>query len=134
MDYSIIVGVQTATYDPYEPAVFTAGSPGQPWVCRNGNTLTAWYIGVIDFLQEWVFGKKVARVIKRPVAPQPQSTIPPPQYAEQFMRHFQTKFVGDAEAVSPDHYRIVSAGATIAREAHPDEEPQPEIADVANRV
>ena len=59
--------------------------------------------------QEWAFGKKVARVIKRPVAPQPQSTVPPPAYARQFMQHFSKKFVGDAQELPPGSF-VIPAG------------------------
>lgn len=65
---------------------------------RTGEVHTvAYYIGIIDFLQEWTPTKISAYMIKKMVAPQPQSTIPPGPYAEQFRNFFEHKWVGDAQ-------------------------------------
>ena len=47
-------------------------------------------------------------MIKKMVAPQPQSTIPPTPYSEQFATFFQEKWVGDAEADTGDTGRIAA--------------------------
>lgn len=46
---------------------------------------------IIDFLQRWTSGKKVARVVK--VLEPNKSTIPPGPYAERFLRHFKQRVV-----------------------------------------
>lgn len=70
---------------------------------RTGEVHTvAYYIGIIDFLQEWTPTKISAYMIKKMVAPQPQSTIPPGPYAEQFRNFFEHKWVGDANPVDGD--------------------------------
>ena len=47
-------------------------------------------------------------MIKKMVAPQPQSTIPPTPYSEQFATFFREKWVGDAEADTGDTGRIAA--------------------------
>lgn len=74
---------------------------------RTGEVHTvAYYIGIIDFLQEWTPTKISAYMIKKMVAPQPQSTVPPEPYGEQFRNFFEHKWVGDAQA---------GEGETVAR-------------------
>jgi hypothetical protein len=99
MDYSIIVGVQRQeNYTPGQDCQFSPSvAEGQPYIALHERTATAYYLGIIDFLQDWSGGKKVAMYIKKPVAPQPQSTVPPDEYADQFVRHFDRKFVADAQ-------------------------------------
>ena len=58
-----------------------------------------YYLGIIDFLQEWTAGKKVAAVIKKAVAPQPASTIPPHRYSVQFHHYFVDKFTPRGEHI-----------------------------------
>ena len=67
----------------------------------------AYYIGIIDFLQEWTPTKISAYMIKKMVAPQPQSTVPPGPYAEQFRTFFASKWRGDAQPDHPDSGSIV---------------------------
>ena len=45
--------------------------PKQPYVVVEGKRATAYYIGIIDFLQGWTGGKKCAHVIKVIFAPKP---------------------------------------------------------------
>lgn len=66
----------------------------------------AYYMGIIDFLQEWTPTKISAYMIKKMVAPQPQSTVPPRQYGEQFRNFFEHKWVGDAD---PDEEQAIVA-------------------------
>ena len=42
-------------------------------------------------------GKKIAMCIKRPVAPQPQSTVPPRPYGDRFVDFFEDKWIGESE-------------------------------------
>lgn len=46
---------------------------------------------IIDYLQRWTAGKKVARVVK--VLETNKSTIPPRPYAARFLRHFQQRVI-----------------------------------------
>jgi hypothetical protein len=118
MDYSIIVGVQREDgYTPGQDCGFSESSAeGQPYTCVFERGACAYFLGIIDFLQGWTAGKKVAQAIKRPVAPQPQSTVPPAEYAVQFLRHFDQKFVGDAHELPPPV--TVSATSTAGLVAH----------------
>ena len=47
------------------------GMPKQPYVVVEGKRATAYYIGIIDFLQGWTGGKKCAHIIKVIFAPKP---------------------------------------------------------------
>ena len=67
-----------------------------------GKTARAYYLGIIDFLQGWTAGKKVAHVIKFLFAPKPISTVRPKPYADQFWAAQQRRFhalAGAAPAV-----------------------------------
>jgi len=57
-----------------------------------------YFMGIIDFLQEWTTTKKIAHCIKWCFAPKPISTVPPLQYADQFLDYFNGKFTKGAEA------------------------------------
>lgn len=100
MDYSIILGM--ARYGPEEEAAGVAacsppagGEPtahARPLLVRHSGQLCVYYVGIIDFLQQWTTGKKVAHVIKACCAPHPISTVPPAEYAQQFLAHFENAF------------------------------------------
>jgi len=101
MDYSLILGV--IEFDSVAAArslpCGAAGDDLQPFVAQHGGKVYAYFMGVIDFLQEWNTGKKIAAVIKECVAPKPISTVNPSRYALQFMDYFKDKFVPDAKPV-----------------------------------
>mgnify|MGYP000916853167 CR=1 FL=1 len=63
-----------------------------------GKTARAYYLGIIDFLQGWTAGKKVAHVIKFLFAPKPISTVRPKPYADQFWAAQQRRFHALASA------------------------------------
>mmetsp|Transcript_23689 Transcript_23689/g.38032 ORF Transcript_23689/g.38032 Transcript_23689/m.38032 type:complete len:475 (+) Transcript_23689:185-1609(+) len=65
------------------------------FVCVLGNKVRIYFMGIIDFLQDWNIKKDIARCIKA-CAPHPLSTVPPPLYAEQFNR-LGERMKGDAE-------------------------------------
>ena len=96
MDYSLIVGIMykecNADGSPPSFPPGGAGLPGQPFVTVEGKRATAYYIGVIDFLQGWTGGKKCAHVIKWLFAPKPISTIEPAAYADQFLNANDRRF------------------------------------------
>eukprot|EP00940_MAST-03C_sp_MAST-3C-sp2_P003281 g3281.t1 len=96
MDYSMILGVRRCPLSSYTPGVFpkgTNGSANQPFLSVRGKTVWAYYIGIIDFLQEWDCTKQIAACIKCCCAPKPLSTVPPTTYAEQFYTHFETRLM-----------------------------------------
>ena len=110
MDYSIILGM--ARYAPEEEAAGVAacqaepaGAPpavhARPLLVRHSGQLVVYYIGIIDFLQQWTTGKKVAHLVKACCAPHPISTVPPAAYGRQFLAHFEHAFRPDGEAVTP---------------------------------
>ena len=116
MDYSLVVGIAEAK--PGQPFPH-GGSEQQPYVARittdKGDTHTiAYYIGIIDFLQEWTPTKISAFLIKKMVAPQPQSTVPPEPYAEQFRTFFENKFKGDADPDEEGSGSIVATRSAAA--------------------
>merc|ERR1712232_276898 len=75
MDYSLLVAVQACS---------TNGSASKG---TDGEAAKV-YIAIIDFLQKWTNGKRVARVIK--VLECNKATIPPGSYAARFRHHFET--------------------------------------------
>merc|ERR1712129_526136 len=68
------------------------------------------YIGIIDFLQLWTFGKKVAMALK--FMEQSKATIPPPAYAHRFFHHFDQALQGAAVPLEPSS----TAGLELPRE------------------
>jgi hypothetical protein len=99
MDYSLLVGIKRC---PVSSAGefklsggFTAGdATDQPYLVTHDGVESAYYIGIIDFLQEWVCGKKCAQCIKTCAgAPKPLATAPPSVYGPRFLECFQSKFV-----------------------------------------
>mmetsp|Transcript_30670 Transcript_30670/g.42716 ORF Transcript_30670/g.42716 Transcript_30670/m.42716 type:complete len:241 (-) Transcript_30670:192-914(-) len=65
------------------------------FVCVLKEKVRIYFLGVIDFLQDWNIKKDIARCIKA-CAPHPLSTVPPPLYAEQF-NTLAERMKGDAE-------------------------------------
>lgn len=94
MDYSLLVGIQRVRREDVEEAVAMRDGDvhNKPYVVEYGGEILILYFGVIDFLQPWNAGKKVAHVIKRCFAPSPISTVNPKSYAMQFLDHFEFKF------------------------------------------
>jgi hypothetical protein len=96
MDYSLIVGImQRECNADGSPPAFPKGGvgmPNQPYVTVDGKRATAYYIGIIDFLQGWTGGKKCAHIIKVLFAPKPISTIEPGAYADQFLNANDARF------------------------------------------
>eukprot|EP01051_Picozoa_sp_SAG22_P008943 SAG22_NODE_713_length_7726_cov_10.328701_2_plen_113_part_00 len=72
MDYSLVVGTMRST-DLEEAGLteFPKGCGDQPFVVRDAagpNSYDlAYYLGVIDFLQEWTIQKQIPMCIKMPV-------------------------------------------------------------------
>ena len=103
MDYSLLLGIQkgirqlsTATDGT---SFSSSGNFEQGAQAAALDGAETFYFGIIDFLQSWTATETVAMMIKKPVAPQPQSTVPPDDYSLQFIRHFDQKFVGSAHGL-----------------------------------
>ena len=94
MDYSLLVAVERVpTSRIKEEAKMLEGDVhNKPYVVQYGGEVLIIYLGVIDFLQSWTSGKKVAHVIKYLFAPRPISTVHPTPYAKQFLDFFKFKF------------------------------------------
>jgi hypothetical protein len=94
MDYSLLVGVRTCPLAEYKPDMFDSMQPffdDFPLISVHNGVVQAFYLGIIDFLQPWSTGKKIAHCIKCTYAPKPISTINPKQYGNQFLvRHSLT--------------------------------------------
>jgi hypothetical protein len=97
MDYSLIVGVLLLKGAEQPPPT----EPGlDAYVVEQGGRTYVYYVGIIDYLQEWTTAKVAAMWIKTAVAPKPMSTVPPPLYGQQFAESLGRKFKGGGSSVS----------------------------------
>lgn len=96
MDYSLLIGIQRVRREDVAEAVNMVEDDvhNKPYVVEYGGEVLIMYFGVIDFLQSWNTGKKVAHVVKLLFAPRPISTVNPKAYAKQFLEHFEYKLKG----------------------------------------
>ena len=104
MDYSVILGVRRCSLKDYRDGVFPKGcmvGSDQPYISTHKGEVWAYYLGIIDFLQEWNMGKRVAACLKCMCAPKPLSTVPPKEYAEQFYSHFSEKLSAGVHDAKP---------------------------------
>jgi hypothetical protein len=97
MDYSLLVGTLTKRMLPNGALPdFPQGGAIRPLIqiteTPQGPVATALYLGIIDYLQGWTTGKKVAHVIKELFAPHPISTIEPHAYRRQFKEANNRRF------------------------------------------
>eukprot|EP00303_Exanthemachrysis_gayraliae_P003723 CAMPEP_0205999126 /NCGR_PEP_ID=MMETSP1464-20131121/662_1 /ASSEMBLY_ACC=CAM_ASM_001124 /TAXON_ID=119497 /ORGANISM="Exanthemachrysis gayraliae, Strain RCC1523" /LENGTH=440 /DNA_ID=CAMNT_0053372309 /DNA_START=1 /DNA_END=1324 /DNA_ORIENTATION=+ len=103
MDYSMICGIiKQGQSDPVPPAEGL-----YQFVLNYDGATYIYYLGIIDFLQEWTSTKVIAAALKAPLAPKPLSTVPPPKYADQFYSAMEHKFKAENAASS----RVVIASA-----------------------
>lgn len=93
MDYSLLVAVKAG------PVGTASGGSGpstlgqRPLVRKTDNgSEEALYVSIIDFLQKWTNGKRVARVIK--CLESNKATVPPAAYAARFRKHFDDRISG----------------------------------------
>jgi len=119
MDYSLLVGTKRLTRAEFEAddvarwactgaedelrqpmvhVVEAVGEPG-PEGAGKGDVMLV-YVGIIDFLQSWTTGKKIAMYLK--VMERNKATIPPAAYAERFYRHFDNALRGGAMPLHRD--------------------------------
>lgn len=103
MDYSLLVAIKEETKD----TATASGGLGpsnlgvRPFVRKGpqGEEISV-FASIIDILQLWTTGKKVARVLK--VMEQNKATVPPKFYAERFAKHFAVHTLAvKAEEVLP---------------------------------
>lgn len=109
MDYSLLVGIKRISRADAEADKVVRraqAAPGQelrqPLVCqtewgRGTGDITLVYIGIIDFLQAWTMGKKIAMVLK--VMERNKATIAPVPYAARFYEHFERSIAGKSKPV-----------------------------------
>ena len=96
MDYSLIVGVKKCSVAEYQECGFSPGDvsgvgPNQPYVATVRDEMVGYYVGIIDFLQFYGCGKKVAHHIKC-CDVKPLATVPPTEYATRFVHCLDAKF------------------------------------------
>ncbi|GAB5364939.1 hypothetical protein AAMO2058_001013200 [Amorphochlora amoebiformis] len=103
MDYSLLLAVLSIPYTKMKKGISSEESlaiSNAPYVCVTGKgsnkKVVAYYMGIIDYLQEWTCTKSIARCIKL-CAPRPKSTVPPTIYAHQFLSAFGRKFVEEGK-------------------------------------
>jgi len=105
MDYSVLMASIEIDANEVDSIVKYPGPGDQflaPIVTINGPKAKIYYIGIIDFLQVWSSKKQVAHIIKLAFAPKPISTVPPKQYAKQFVSFFEKRLLGSDSAT--DHF------------------------------
>jgi len=99
MDYSLLIATKEIPCGEESPSP----SALKPYRCAgpNGKDLLV-YMSLIDFLQVWTTGKRVARCIK--VCECNKATIPPKAYANRMLTHFTHQVVEaqDGSAADPE--------------------------------
>merc|ERR1719313_2334744 len=85
MDYSLLVAIRTEAP--------SNGTTHHLRVYLDNGAEAYLCLSIIDFLQKWTCGKRVARCIK--VFECNKATVPPRIYAKRFQRHFEACFIGD---------------------------------------
>mmetsp|Transcript_20498 Transcript_20498/g.52090 ORF Transcript_20498/g.52090 Transcript_20498/m.52090 type:complete len:370 (-) Transcript_20498:217-1326(-) len=122
MDYSLLVAVKNVPMSAsggrglgHRPLLFKS---------RDGREVAV-NISIIDFLQKWTMGKRVARCVK--CAECNKATIPPSMYARRFYHHFAHRLIEALETCSD---KIQESNKTLAAVAPPagdcEEEGMPE--------
>mmetsp|Transcript_91907 Transcript_91907/g.274233 ORF Transcript_91907/g.274233 Transcript_91907/m.274233 type:complete len:382 (-) Transcript_91907:91-1236(-) len=127
MDYSLFLAVRRVPKSQVPPAMLyqrtmangtgTVGAAPpavRQWAMLDGETVVFVTLSIIDFLQPWTAAKKVARCIKS--LEFNKATIPPPDYAARFKRHFAERFRGveRMKALGPVDVAAANHGATAA--------------------
>ncbi|CAJ1434330.1 unnamed protein product [Effrenium voratum] len=79
MDYSFLVAIKDCDATNEDWVL-------KPYQLRTPEGDLSVYVSIIDFLQVWTNGKKVARVVK--AAECNKATIPPKDYGHRFLTHF----------------------------------------------
>jgi len=94
MDYSLLVAVKAS------PSDFVGDGDGAHRFVRRSpegeEVLTC--ISIIDYLQKWTMGKKIAKHVK--CLECDKATVPPETYGRRFMRHFSARLVATAESTT----------------------------------
>mmetsp|Transcript_11575 Transcript_11575/g.26935 ORF Transcript_11575/g.26935 Transcript_11575/m.26935 type:complete len:337 (+) Transcript_11575:118-1128(+) len=91
MDYSLLVAVKRKISSfPLNVKLFR--------VLRSDGTVMYLAVAIIDFLQKWTTGKRVAQAIK--FLECDKATIPPQPYGERFAKEFEERFVSVSEAAA----------------------------------
>merc|ERR1719464_1765829 len=87
MDYSLLVAVKETSGGEESGGDAPSATGHSPMIQRgpDGKEL-ALHASIIDILQRWTTGKKVARCLK--AAEQNKATVPPAFYAKRFYEHF----------------------------------------------
>jgi hypothetical protein len=114
MDYSLLVGTLTKRMLPNGALPdFPQGGAIRPLIqitaTPQGPVVTALYLGIIDYLQGWTTGKRVAHVIKEIFAPHPISTVKPRAYCIQFKEANNRRFSAGTAESGP---RLITARAS----------------------
>ena len=134
MDYSLIIGVKRCEEERFKREIlsprggFLPGDDGgrdqvQPYyaVHKKGAAVEVigYYLGIIDFLQPWTCGKKIAHQIKC-CDRKPLATVIPSEYGTRFEDYFEGKFKVDPKTPAPAwllRSREISAAAAAGLDA-----------------
>lgn len=132
MDYSLLVAIKRGP-----PSVFANSSSATSGISnalrplvrtRPDGNMEALYVGIIDILQEWTNGKRVARVLK--FSECNKATVPPGNYGARFARHFDLRFkatVDESAVVHENKPQVEGTSPPVAPPAGDgDDMPKPE--------
>mmetsp|Transcript_48141 Transcript_48141/g.111494 ORF Transcript_48141/g.111494 Transcript_48141/m.111494 type:complete len:370 (+) Transcript_48141:114-1223(+) len=110
MDYSLLVAIKEG---PAGSSASGGSGPSalghRPMLRKGPNGEIALHVSIIDFLQKWTAGKRVAGCIK--FMETNKATIPPAAYAERFRRHFEQR----ALAVPQEEFAQQSASPPLVQ-------------------
>jgi hypothetical protein len=134
MDYSLIIGIKRCEEERFKREIlaprggFLPGDDGgrdqaQPYYAvqktENGTVeVIGYYLGIIDFLQPWTCGKRVAHQIKC-CDRKPLATVTPAQFGTRFEDYFEQKFKVNTRVKAPEwlvRSRELSSGGSVARQ------------------
>merc|ERR1719203_796924 len=117
MDYSLLVAIKDAPGGAPPGGGHDPSDLGwQPLVYRSPQGhATAVYIAIIDFLQAWTMGKRVARILKFMECN--KATVPPRSYAARFHEHFAQHL-----QALPENDPVRMSAPKVASESRPADE------------
>lgn len=100
MDYSLMVSATKVPLNEPEAQYFLDSYASRamdtlPFINVYDGQVQVLSLGIIDFLQDWTCGKRIANCIK--CCETNKATVHPQEYAARFVKYLQGKFRGDAD-------------------------------------
>mmetsp|Transcript_56449 Transcript_56449/g.132402 ORF Transcript_56449/g.132402 Transcript_56449/m.132402 type:complete len:361 (+) Transcript_56449:99-1181(+) len=137
MDYSLLVAIREIDERPPSPEGESVSLASCPLVHIDNGRRMVVYASIIDFLQLWTNGKKVAMCIK--VAERRKATVPPKQYGKRFhgyvadrFKATQTSTMALEDDVRPAPGSVAPPAGAVKEEQPADEKGLPQLQTTAN--